>query len=81
MLNSNKNQAKKIVPLLGLILALFLFSVPVFASYDCLYTTSTGDLVCDDTPFLNLQTLLNWIVVLMSFLCVFWIVLLIMNLR
>lgn len=81
MIIIKKNQAKKLFSILGLFLALFLFITPVFATYDCVYTTSTGDIICPDIPFINFQTLLGWVVVLLAFICVFFIIHLILNLR
>jgi len=66
-----KNQAKKLFSILGLFLALFLFITPVFAGFDCQYTTSTGAIVCDtDDTITNIQTFLDWIIVFCSFFLV-----------
>ena len=88
MIKIKQNQAKKtfclfwqVFPFLSVLMMLFFVFTPVFASFDCVYTTSTGDFICDDTYFINFQTLLGWIVVLFSFLLVFFIVHLILNLR
>jgi len=76
------NQAKKIFSLVGLFLALFLFCSPALASFDCVYTTSTGDLACDtDITLLNIETFFSWHIVLMSFILVFLIIIFFMSFR